>query len=133
MTPDPCSLSPVSSLHPLLNRRRFFADTGIGLGAIALTSLLGRQGLLAANLAGKESIRPLIHPGSPYAPREPHFTPKAKNVLLIFCSGACSQLDTFDYKPELIRRHGRANCDIVRDDPSHTPLQSGRATQSRDI
>ena len=34
---------------PLLNRRRFLADAGIGLGAIALTHLLGRQGLLAAS------------------------------------------------------------------------------------
>lgn len=92
---------------PLLNRRRFLSDAGIGLGAIALTSILGRQGLLAANLGGKESIRPVIQPGSPYAARQPHFTPKAKNVLVIFSSGGCSHLDTFDYKPELIRRHGQ--------------------------
>ena len=48
---------------PLLNRRRFLSDAGIGLGAIALTHLLGRQGLLAANVSGKESIRPVINPG----------------------------------------------------------------------
>ena len=95
------------SPNPFLNRRRFLADTGIGLGAIALTHLFSKQGLLAANVSGKESIRPLIHSGHPYAPRPPHFTPRAKNVLVIFCSGACSQLDTFDYKPELIRRHGQ--------------------------
>ena len=93
---------------PLLDRRRFLADTGMGLGAIALTHLLSRQGLLAATVSGKESIRPLINPGSPYSPRNPHFTPRAKNVLVIFCSGACSHLDTFDYKPELIRRHGQS-------------------------
>ena len=92
---------------PLLNRRRFLADTGIGLGAIALTHLLSRQGLLAASVSGKESVRPVIDPGHPYAPRATHFAPRAKNVLVIFCSGACSQLDTFDYKPELIRRHGQ--------------------------
>ena len=92
---------------PLLNRRRFFSDTGIGLGAIALTHLLGRQGLLASSVSGKDPIRPIIAPGHPYAPRDPHFQPRAKNVLLIFCSGGCSQLDTFDYKPELIRRHGQ--------------------------
>ena len=107
MNSDSCPLPPASWSNPLLNRRRFLSDAGIGLGAIALTSILGRQGLLAANLAGKESIRPVIQPGSPYAPRQPHFTPKAKNVLVIFCSGACSHLDTFDYKPELIRRHGQ--------------------------
>ena len=92
---------------PLLSRRRFMGDAGIGLGAIALTSLLAKQGLLAASISGKEPIRPVIQPGQPYAPRVPHLPARAKNVLVIFCSGACSQLDTFDYKPELIRRHGQ--------------------------
>jgi Protein of unknown function (DUF1501) len=97
----------MNPLHPLLNRRRFLSDTGTGLGAIALTAMLGRQGLLGSNVSGKTTLRPEIDPGRPYAPRKPHFAPKAKNVLVIFCSGACSQLDTFDYKPELIRRHGQ--------------------------
>ncbi len=83
------------------------SDLGGGLGSIALAHLLGRQGLLGANVSGKEPLRPLIQPGQPYAPRGSHFAPRAKNVLVIFCSGACSQLDTFDYKPELIRRHGQ--------------------------
>jgi hypothetical protein len=94
-------------LSPLLNRRRFLGDSGLGLGAIAFTHLLARQGLLGASVSGKEPLRPLIHPGQPYAPRNPHFQARAKNVLVIFCSGACSQLDTFDYKPELIKRHGQ--------------------------
>ncbi len=93
--------------HPFLNRRRFLGDLGTGLGSIALAQLLARQGLLAAGLSAKESIRPAIQPGHPYAPRGSHFRARAKNVLVIFCSGACSQLDTFDYKPELIRRHGQ--------------------------
>jgi hypothetical protein len=101
------NLPPGSFSNPLLNRRRFMADSGIGLGAIALTHLLSKQGLLGANSAKREPIRPIIHPGHPYASRKPHFQEKAKNVLLIFCSGACSQVDTFDYKPELIRRHGQ--------------------------
>jgi len=92
--------------HPLLNRRHFLGQAGMGLGAIALTHLLGRQGLLGANVAGKTPLRPAIEAGRPYAPRVSHFAARAKNVLVIFCSGACSQLDTFDYKPELIRRHG---------------------------
>ena len=99
--------SPPSSPHPLLNRRRFLSDAGLGLGAIALTHLLGRQGLLAATASGKESFRPAIQPARPFAPRPAPFAPRAKNVLVIFCSGACSHLDTFDYKPELIRRHGQ--------------------------
>jgi hypothetical protein len=99
---------PTSSLYsPLLNRRRFLGEAGMGLSAIALTHLLTRQGLLGAGISSKPPIRPIIQPGQPYAPRPPHFPARAKNVLLIFCSGACSHLDTFDYKPELIRRHGQ--------------------------
>ena len=100
-------MSPSPPSHPLLNRRRFLADAGLGLGAIALTHLLGKQGLLAASVSGRESLRPTIDAGHPYAPRPGHFTARAKNVLVIFCSGACSHLDTFDYKPELIRRDGQ--------------------------
>ncbi|MBL9139812.1 MAG: DUF1501 domain-containing protein [Verrucomicrobiales bacterium] len=93
--------------HPLLNRRRFLSDAGFGLGAIALTHLLGTEGLLAASVSGKQPLRPAIDPSHPFAPRAPHHLPKAHKVLVIFCSGACSHLDTFDYKPELIRRHGQ--------------------------
>ena len=50
-------------------------------------------------------IRPRIDPAAPHLPRPSHFTPRAKNVLLIFCSGALSHIDTFDYKPELAKRH----------------------------
>lgn len=85
------------------HRRDFFADTGRGLAGIALASLLhDDRGLQAAR-----PLRPQIDPAHPYAARKPHFAAKAKNVIVIFCSGACSQLDTFDYKPELIRRHGQ--------------------------
>ena len=98
---------PPTLRSPLLNRRRFLGDTGLGLGAVALAHLLGRQGLLAASVAGKDPLRPDIPPGRPYAPRAPHFPARAKNVVVIFCSGAVSQLDTFDYKPALIRHHGR--------------------------
>ena len=43
----------------------------------------------------------------PLAPRPPHFPARAKQVLHIFCTGAVSHLDTWDYKPELIKRHGQ--------------------------
>jgi hypothetical protein len=93
----------VSGQH-LLCRRTFLNDMGYGLSGIALAQLLGNAGLLAAD---KTSLRPAINPANPNAPREPHFAAKAKNVLVIFCAGACSQVDTFDYKPELITRHGQ--------------------------
>ena len=100
-------MKPLPAPHPLLNRRSFLADAGLGLGAIALTHLLGTEGLLGASVSGLDPIRPDIDPERPFAPRAPHFAPRAKNVLVIFCSGACSHLDTFDYKPELIRCHGQ--------------------------
>lgn len=86
-----------------VSRRRLFVDTARGLGGIALASLLHDQGLLAEE---KSPLRPKIDPSRPFAARDAHLPARAKNVLMIFCSGACSQIDTFDYKPELIKRHG---------------------------
>ncbi len=85
-------------------RRRFLGDMAAGLGGIALASLLDADGLLAGE-DESSPIRPVIDPAQPYAPRVPHFAARAKNVLVVFCSGACSQIDTFDYKPELVQRH----------------------------
>ena len=84
----------------LLDRRGFLGRTLSGLSSIALAHLLSQDRLLAAS-----PLRPPIDPAHPYAPRPPHFEPKAKRVLVIFCSGALSHVDTFDYKPELIKRH----------------------------
>jgi hypothetical protein len=89
------------SLH-LLDRRHFLAHLGSGLGGIALLHLLAQQARAEAR-----PIRPAIRPEAPLRARAPHFPAKAKRVLHVFCSGACSHLDTFDYKPELVRRHGK--------------------------
>ncbi len=88
----------------LLNRRDFLRYGGTGLGGIALTALLARDRLLAGPAS---PIRPAWSPEHPLAPRPPHFPPRAKNILVIFCSGALSHLESWDYKPELIRRHGQ--------------------------
>jgi hypothetical protein len=87
----------------LLNRRDFLRYGGTGLSSIALLSLLSGQKLLA----NKAPIVPQWSPEHPTLPRQPHFAPKAKNVLVIFCSGACSHLETWDYKPELFKRDGQ--------------------------
>jgi hypothetical protein len=97
-------MNPLNLSHAgrqLLSRRDFLQWSGTGLGGIGLASILAEQGLLA----NEAPIRPQIDPSKPYAARTPHFDPKAKRVLLIFCSGAISHVDTFDYKPELVRRH----------------------------
>lgn len=98
-----CALSPAG--RRLLDRREFLANFGGGLGGIGLVTLLARQGLLGADRPAP--IRPAIDPARPHAAREAHSIPRVKQVLMIFCSGACSHLDTFDFKPELIRRHGQ--------------------------
>ncbi len=88
----------------LLNRREFLSQTGSGLAGVALTSLLGQDLLLGAE---DGPFRPKIDPSHPLAARSPELTPRARNVVVIFCSGAISHVDSFDYKPELIRRHGQ--------------------------
>jgi len=89
----------------MLDRRSFLSQSATGLGNIALVQLLASQGLLGADTIGP--IRPQINPAQPNAAREPHFDAAAKNVIVIFCAGACSHLDTWDYKPELVRMHDR--------------------------
>ncbi|MBI1370030.1 MAG: DUF1501 domain-containing protein [Planctomycetes bacterium] len=96
---NPESISPNG--RDLLNRRQFLGHTGTGLGAIALASLLNNDRLLAAPIA------PDIDPSRPQAARKPHFAPRARNVIVIFCSGALSHIDTFDYKPTLYNYDGK--------------------------
>jgi hypothetical protein len=75
-----------------LNRREFLGTMGTGMGSIALACLLAEEGHAAPER-------------SPLDPKPPMFPAKAKRVIQIFCPGAVSQIDTFEYKPELIQRH----------------------------
>lgn len=79
-------------------RRRFLQHAGANLAATALAAMWRDESKAAS---------PGIDPGNPFVTRSPHFTPQATRVIEIFCSGALSHVDTFDYKPELIRRHGQ--------------------------
>lgn len=86
--------------NPLhIARRHFLRDCGYGVGKIALASLLAD----AARAA--EAPRPTKP--DPFAPKKPHFPGKAKAVIHLFMAGAPSQLDLFDYKPELARLEGK--------------------------
>jgi len=77
-----------------LSRREFLWHSGGGLGGIALSHLLNREGMLAG--------------ASPALPDGLHHAPRAKRVIQLFMSGAASQCDTFDYKPLLAERAGEA-------------------------
>ena len=76
-----------SPLRPT-TRRDFLWSSGGGLGGLALAAMLGRDRALAAPAAGAPA-------------------PRAKRVVQFFMAGAASHLDLFDYKPELVKRHGQ--------------------------
>lgn len=90
----------------LLNRRGFMKDTAFTLGGLGLAQLLSAAGD-TVSFSGKIPVRPDINPEDPYLPRAPHFHTPAKQVLVIYCPGAVSHVDTFDYKPDLAKYHGQ--------------------------
>ncbi len=77
-------------------RRHFLKDSALGLGAIALSSLLGRNAFAAPAAVT-----------NPLAARLPHFAPKAKRIIYLHLTGSPPNLDLFDYKPELVKRDGQ--------------------------
>jgi hypothetical protein len=77
-------------------RRHFFRDCAMGIGAMALGTLLEQDGLRAADL-----------PAGPMDPKPTHFAPRAKSVIFMFMAGGPSQLELFDWKPELQKFHGK--------------------------
>src|SRR3954470_86560 len=96
-------------MHPLLdhrlliNRRHFFGRVGLGMTA------------LSALLQGETQAAPPAEPGTTSGlPGLPHFAPKAKRVIYLFQSGAPSQLDLFDHKPQLAARRGTDLPDSIR-------------------
>jgi hypothetical protein len=83
------------TLQQHFNRRWFLEQCGLGLGSIALGSLLGNHSLAAPIAA------------DPLAPKQPHHTPRAKHVIFLFQAGAPSHLELFDNKPELAKLDGK--------------------------
>lgn len=90
------------SLNPLQRqtRRHFFQNCGVGIGKIALASLLAQSSSPCQAVASEAAA-------SPFAPKEAHFPAKAKRVIYLFMAGAPSQLDMFDYKPKLAELAGK--------------------------
>lgn len=78
-----------------ISRRDFLWTSGGGLGGIALAALLGQEKMLATESS------PGVLGGAL------HFPPKAKRVVQLFMAGAASHIDLFDFKPELVKRHGQ--------------------------
>lgn len=96
---------------PLLGRtrRHFFRDCGVGVGKIALASLLARSNATARAESKAAGTNPL-------AVKPPHHAPRVKNVIFLFMAGAPSQLDLFDPKPELVKFDGKpVPAEVVKD------------------
>src|SRR6476661_7595109 len=88
-------------------RRAFLFKSGGGISGLALTYLLERQGLLAAASNGADACGAAAVGVNPYAPRPPHFKPRATAVISLFMGGGWSQVDTFDPKPALTKYAGQ--------------------------
>ncbi len=88
-----CQSHLTSKLPPqLVSRRWFLKDCGVGLGGMALASLLARDTAGAVE--------------NPLAPKQPHFPGKIKSVIYLFMAGAPSHLELLDYKPQLAKFDG---------------------------
>ena len=80
-------------MNPMFTERRhFLKSAGCGFGALALNALLGGKAAAATN---------------PLAPKLPMHPARAKRIIFLFMAGGPSQVDTFDYKPELFKRDGQ--------------------------
>src|SRR5215208_3157641 len=84
-----------SALTLARTRRHFFRDCGVGVGSMALASLLARD----AHAAPERK--------DPLSPKKPHFPAKAKAVIYLFMAGAPSQLELFEPKPKLNELSGQ--------------------------
>ncbi|QEL17112.1 DUF1501 domain-containing protein [Limnoglobus roseus] len=80
------------------SRRQALKHAGAGFGMVALAGLLGQQARAAEKVTAAK----------PLAPKSPHFQPRAKKIIFVFLQGAVSQMDTFEYKPELQKNGGKA-------------------------
>ncbi len=110
---DPSKLaSPVRDRAASLTRRHFFGRSATGVGVAALSALLGRD--LEAKNSGLDGV--------------PHFAPKAKRVIYLFQSGGPSQMDLFDYKPQLAKVSGQDLPDSIRQGQRLTGMTATQET-----
>ena len=106
----------------LCSRRHLLKSSSFGLGSVAASWLLHRDGLLAAEDAAlaKPELEPQIHDLSP---KPPLVEPKARAMISMFMLGGPSQIDLFDPKPELIKHHGKSFGGAIKFD---NPAQASR-------
>lgn len=103
--------------HTLQNRRQFFHGAGLSLGGLALHQLMSGSAVAASS---KDQVHKAL-------PGFPHFAPKAKRLIYLHMNGAPSQLDLFDYKPQLQKYFDKDLPESVRNGQRITGMTSGQA------
>jgi uncharacterized protein DUF1501 len=88
------------------NRREFLFQSGGGISGLALAYLLDRDGALSAAAPEPDPCTAAAAGVNPYAPKPPHFPPRATAIISLFMGGGWSQVDTFDHKPALAKYAG---------------------------
>jgi hypothetical protein len=83
-----------------ITRRHFFRESQVGLGAMALASMLAKDAPAQTGAGASPVVNPL-------APKPPHFRPRATRVIYLHLTGSPPHLDLFDYKPELVKHDGQ--------------------------
>lgn len=105
-----------------MTRRQLFAGASLSAGSIALSGLLSGSAAKAADSARNYGSE--VHPSLPDLP---HFAPKAKRIIYLHWNGAPSQLDTWDYKPDLHKHFGIDLPESIRKGQRLTTMTSGQA------
>src|SRR6185503_20399047 len=105
--------------YPLnVSRRHFLGQAGVGIGVAALAELL--QSDLLAQTPAHDAIGALSG--------LPHIAPHAKRVIYLFQGGGPSQIDLFDYKPQLAKRQGTDLPDSIRNGQRLTAMTAGQTS-----
>lgn len=112
-------MTPIFEHNLLQTRRQFFGDAGLRAGNFALASLLGSELASKAAASAGQVFPPL--------PGLPHFAPKAKRLIYLHMNGGPSQLDLFDYKPQLQKHYDKDLPDSIRNGQRITGMTSGQA------
>ena len=112
-------------LNKRLDRRHFLTSTSLGLGALALGTLFGKDVFSQANKYLTSESAPTLEEEILRA--LPHFAPKAKRVVFLFMAGGPSQLETFDYKPKLVDMFGQGLPDSIRQGQRLTSMSANQS------
>ncbi|QDV24282.1 DUF1501 domain-containing protein [Aureliella helgolandensis] len=121
------NLDPSRPLGLELTRRHFFGRSSLGLGTAALASvfapeILANEGTTAGNAIVSSGLSPRAHL------KAFHHAPKAKRIVYLFMSGGPSQMELFDYKPQLNIDHGRELPDSIRQGQRLTGMSGNQAS-----